>query len=411
MNLERAILWSKYAGVACGILFVVLWVVAESGRYAIEERAVGYVLLGVLLVIAPFLPLTSLVGLAIIPIAQTIGLLARPESTDWPMYLAMPIVLAIVALRDERRYRVPAVAATLLASVAIGAALAFPRGRSVFVWMARQFDDSGWGAWTASSWSPAALFATITLIALTVLLGGWAVGAAVRYAIGEKQARAVLADAELDLASSETERQLAAQREDIARDVHDVLAHSLTVIIAQADGEMASGSEDPVLERLSRIARESLVDVRALIERLDGDEPSETAPGLNDLASLVTRFTSAGMEIDLHEEGNRPLLADGLQLTVYRLVQECLTNALKHGGRGVSTIVRLDWRGDELAMHVSSRGSSLPAPSTTGRSIGLSSMRERARMAGGWLTAGPDGEDFIVTAILPLRVVDEAALR
>ncbi len=414
MTLEKALRWSRIGAPVLGAVFAALWINAEVGRDLIEERAVGYVLIGALIGIAPFLPRVALGGIAGLPVLQLAGALAWPESTDWPMYFGLAVALGVIALGDEQRLRLPAALAASIAAAASGAAMALPHGRSPFPWNRQSFDD-GWSSWAGGPWSGAELVAALALMMLVVLAGGWAAGAAVRYNLAERQTRTVLASTARELAASETDRRLAVQREEIAADVHDVLAHSLTVVLAQVDGAIASGAEHPVLHRVSGIARESLIDVRALIERLDGGAQQQgTAPGLDGLHTLVTRFTSTGMTVTLREHVDRPALAESLQLVVFRILQESLTNALKHGGRASAVDIDLDWRGDQLLLRVASRplperADGVPAP--TGAGFGIASMQARARMAGGWLTAAPDEDAFLVTAVLPLRLVEQQVLR
>lgn len=415
MTLERVLLGSRIGAPVLGVVFAALWINAEIGRYLIEERAVGYTLIGALIGVAPFRPRVALGGIAVLPVLQLAGVLAWPTSTDWPMYLGLAVAIGLVALRDEQRLRLPAALSAVIAAAAIGSAMALPHGRSPFPWNRQSF-DSGWYSWTGGGmWSGAELVIALGLVMLVMLACGWAAGAAVRYNLAERQTRTVLATAERELAVSETDRRLAAQREEIAADVHDVLAHSLTVVLAQVDGAIASGADHPVLQRVSGIARESLIDVRALIERLDGGAQHEEAtPGLDGLEPLFTRFTSTGMTVTLREHGDRPALAESLQLVVFRIVQESLTNALKHGGRAAVVGIDLDWRGDQLALRIQSRplpGGADAVAAPVGAGHGIGSMRDRARMAGGWLTAQPDEDAFLVTALLPLRRTAEAVLR
>lgn len=419
----------RVAAPVAAVVFLTLWLLAESGRDNIVERAIGYGCYALLLGLSAWVPRLALIGIAVVPLAQLFGILARPESTDWPVYLAVPLVLAIVALQDERRFRLLALVAGVVSAVSFAAAVALPHGHSPFPWLRSQVVDYGWLSWTGAVtnegtfvthgepvsegyWAVALLaIAGATLLALA---GGWGIGAAIHYAFRARESQAFLVESERALAESETSRQLVEQREQIAADVHDVLAHSLTVIIAQADGAVASGAQHPTFQRVGDIARESLADVRALIERLDSGEPAAATLGLENLEDLIERFRTVGMRVDLLEVGDRPEIADGMQLTVYRILQEALTNALKHGGRESQVGIGLDWRGNELVIRVVSKpclrqGDSEASEASTG--VGLTVMRERARMAGGWLSAGPDEGEFIVSAVLPQRVVNETVLR
>ncbi|MBO1901938.1 hypothetical protein J4H92_08250 [Leucobacter weissii] len=424
---DRLFRWTRWAAPLGGIVFVVLWWLGEAGRWRLEDRPFAFVLIGAAIALAPFLPRVSLASLVVVPALQALGLIAGPTSNDWPVYLGFGLVLVVVAMHDERRLRLRAAITGVFCSVAVSALMVAPDRVAALLGVGGAPDTAhGWASWAGgipAGGIPASV--EVVLAALILLVGSWGLGAALRYWRREQQAREVLAAAERELAASETARLLTAQRQTIADDVHDVLAHSLTVIIAQLDGAIASGADHPVLERVSTIARESLVDVRALIERLDqGESSGEAAPSLEDLDVMIDRFAAAGLRIELRESGPRPELADGLQLTVRRILQESLTNALKHQGRGARVGIGLDWRGDQLALRVFSagglssaeidapepaQGADAVAESRTG--IGIGSMQTRARMAGGWLTAEADGDEFMVTAVLPQRVVAETVLR
>jgi signal transduction histidine kinase len=194
--------------------------------------------------------------------------------------------------------------------------------------------------------------------------------------------------------------------------VHDSVAHALTIVVAQSEGASAMSQRHPefvagALTAISGVARDALADVRGLIERIT--EAGDELLSLADLPALVQRMRDVGMGITLDELGTRLDLRPAQQLTVYRIVQEGLTNALKHGGAESVASVVLDWRGPGLALLVRSSGRApLVEPGTLpGSGAGIPGMRERARIAGGWLTAEPDGaREFVVTAFLP---VDAAA--
>jgi signal transduction histidine kinase len=129
-------------------------------------------------------------------------------------------------------------------------------------------------------------------------------------------------------------------------------------------------------------------------------------PRLSDVTALIEGMRRGSLEIHPSESGRPVELSSGQQVAVFRIVQECLTNALKHGGRGTDVRLHFDWSGPGLTLHVASvmasvkdAGADEPVPVRAGR--GLPGMRERAHIAGGWLTAGPDGEHFRVTAFIP----------
>jgi signal transduction histidine kinase len=198
------------------------------------------------------------------------------------------------------------------------------------------------------------------------------------------------------------------ERDRIARDVHDVLAHSLAVVVAQADGaRFASAARpeitDAAFRAIADAARSALVDVRTLIEGMRDEPGDHPQPGLADIPTLVSQMSGAGMRTDAQHFGEAKPMTPSQQLAVFRIIQESLTNGLRHAGRHAATRLSFDWRGPGLALTVSSSGdgrADLPVP-TGGH--GIRGMKDRARLVGGWLTAGEsdDPPGFIVTAYIP----------
>ncbi|MFK3669628.1 sensor histidine kinase [Leifsonia aquatica] len=232
-----------------------------------------------------------------------------------------------------------------------------------------------------------------------VLVGSWWAG------------RDALARTSDELRRAETETIVAGERERIAQDVHDIMAHSLSVILAQADGARSLADERPEamaqsLETIASSARSSLTEVRMLIETLVAEPDGRAAPAVGDVDELVDRMRGAGLSIGVERYGEPVGLTATQELAVYRIVQEALTNALKHGGSGASARVVLDARGGGMMVSVASTGGEPvdAAARESGGGRGLHGMRERARLAGGWLDAGPDEEEgggFLVTAFIP----------
>ena len=187
------------------------------------------------------------------------------------------------------------------------------------------------------------------------------------------------------------------------------MAHSLSVILAQADGARFLADERPEavpasLATIAETARTSLTEVRVLIETLVSDPQGHSTPALADLEELVQRLRDAGLRVELERFGEVDGLTAAQELAAYRIVQEGLTNALKHGGRGAAARVVLDARAPGLALTVSSTGRAAVAAQPGGR--GLHGMRERARLAGGWLEAGEDDAPggYLVTGYIPAGV-------
>lgn len=197
------------------------------------------------------------------------------------------------------------------------------------------------------------------------------------------------------------------ERNRIARDMHDVVAHSLAVVIAQADGARYARAQDPdavdaALTTISTTARDALGDVRILLTRLRQDDAAGPQPVLADLDRLVAQMRSTGLDIEWTTTGTPTPLGSGAQLAVYRIVQEALTNALRHGDAGRAVYLNLAWTDGWVAVTIDNAVRPDPAADGPGElGHGLPGMRERALLAGGSLSAEPVGGRFIVTARLP----------
>ncbi|GEK79449.1 hypothetical protein ABA31_08000 [Agrococcus baldri] len=199
-------------------------------------------------------------------------------------------------------------------------------------------------------------------------------------------------------------------RADLTHDFHDVMAHSLAVLAAQAEGLRLSHKEhperiDPVLTTISDTARLALVEVRQLLERVDDDARRPQATSA-DIPALVAQVRSAGPTVTLLDVGARGHLSTVADIAAYRIVQESLTNALRHGGTDVDILVSLTWTGPGLSFAVSSPIADRAALQPAGR--GIAGMHERARLAGGTLAIDADDDRFVVTGHLPYSPVSDA---
>jgi signal transduction histidine kinase len=205
-----------------------------------------------------------------------------------------------------------------------------------------------------------------------------------------------------------------AERTRIARELHDVVAHSLSVVIAQADGGRYAGKADPeaatgALEAIAATGRQALADMRSLLGVLrdGGGEEYAPQPDVAAIAALVEDVRNSGLDVDLIIEGEPRPLPAGPQLAAYRIVQESLTNVLKHAGPASRAWVRLQWRPDALELSVldDGRGASAAMVDSDGEGQGVRGMVERATLHGGRLEAGPRGAGgFGVHAALPYGV-------
>jgi signal transduction histidine kinase len=246
----------------------------------------------------------------------------------------------------------------------------------------------------------------------------WAVGRAMAARgrlTAELHEAALRADEEREAGAA---RAVADERRRIAREMHDVVAHSVSMMVIQAGGARRILDRDPARAAaaatlIERAGREALVEMRHLLGLLHaGDESAEYAPQptLANLDGLVERARTAGLPVRLAVEGERPELTAGLDLAAYRVVQEALTNVIKHGGCA-PTDVRVHYRADAVEVVVSNEERAGAGPRLDGSGQGLVGMRERVRMYGGELHAGPrPGGGFELAVRLPLEGEEDAAL-
>jgi signal transduction histidine kinase len=209
-------------------------------------------------------------------------------------------------------------------------------------------------------------------------------------------------DAEVQIAA-------AAERARIAREMHDVIAHSVSVMVVQADGaaytvEADSQRAKRAMEAIGATGRQALAEMRRMLGvlREGGDASLAPQPGVEQLTELVVQIRSAGLPVDLAVHGVPAELTAGLQLTIYRIVQEALTNVRKHAGPGATARVGL-YYGDH-AVEVRIRDDGRGAVPGDGRGHGLVGMRERVAVYGGSVRAEPvAGGGFEVVARLSVK--------
>ena len=228
----------------------------------------------------------------------------------------------------------------------------------------------------------------------------------VRRVIGDRERRARIAERERDVAAREA---VVEERARIARELHDVIAHHVSMIVLQAGAERqvlgdANASTREVLETIEQIGRGALTEMRRLLGMLRGDakEPLTPQPGLDDVPTLIGQLREAGLPVDLHVDGEPCELPVGIELSAYRIVQEALTNALKHAGDAHAT-VHVGYRPDSLELEITDNGTG-NGSRATGGGHGLVGMRERVALYGGRFEAhhDPDG-GFVVRVLLPTR--------
>jgi signal transduction histidine kinase len=205
------------------------------------------------------------------------------------------------------------------------------------------------------------------------------------------------------------------ERTRIARELHDVIAHSVSVMVVQAAAErkvlrQEQSQTRDVLEMIEHTGRQALVELRRMLGVLrKADDPLllTPQPGLADLTSLLDQVREAGLRVAFHVEGSRVPVPAGVGLSAYRIVQEALTNTLKHGGNA-RTEVTLRYFGDHLELVVVDDGRRSADGVRSNGGHGLVGMRERVAMMGGSLQAGPrETGGFLVTATLPLESISK----
>ncbi|MDA0637706.1 sensor histidine kinase [Nonomuraea sp. MCN248] len=380
--------WSARRGKVMDALWVapvaVLCLLPSAPR-AFDEPAglTGYVVL-TLLLLAPLMvwwrrPVPAFCGVALVSFGQwAAGVEVVPAN------LAVLVALWAVAARCSFRWSSAAVLVTEL---------------GVFLALVR------WDTPTLG------MFTTGSILVVTIWLAGLYASTRRRYLEGLEE-RARRAELERD---QRARMAAAAERARIARELHDVVAHHVSVMVVQADGAGYAIGSDAEQARLavravSRTGREALAEMRRLVGVLREDEgaggPDYTPqPGLAQLEDLVR---GAGVPARLRVTGDPGALPEGVQLAVYRIVQEALTNTLRHGGPRVGALVELRCRDSELVVRVTDDGLGAAAPPASG-GHGLLGMRERAAMYGGEVTAGPrPGGGFEVLARLPVPRVRAA---
>jgi signal transduction histidine kinase len=224
-----------------------------------------------------------------------------------------------------------------------------------------------------------------------------------RASLDRLRERAELLDRERELLA---QRAVAEERVRIAQELHDVVAHNVSLIVVQAQALGATAGDERVTEATDGIAdlgREAMAEMHRTLKLLRGGDGGDPAlapqPGLGELDDLLERTRGAGVGIDLTVEGEPRPLSQSVDLSAYRIVQEALTNVVKHAGRAHTTVT-LGYRPDTLELTIADSGDTPPQPTAGGH--GLVGMRERAALFGGTLTAGPrDGRGYEVHASLP----------
>lgn len=356
-------------------------------------------------------------------------LLPIPVFLVWGSKIEALLMLAQLAPLAWRRHHPVAVFAVVAATSGLQALLvdeplwsqvAFP----VAVYSVARFGPTGWslvavavglvgGGVASYDWLrvyPDASDTAYAAYALTVgaiVVSAWAIGAL-------RRTRQAYVDALVER-GERLEREAAQQaalaaieeRQRIAREMHDVVAHGLTSIVVQSDGARAALAHEPAvaepaLATIAATGREAMTEMRRMLGLLRTESGRhEPQPRLTDVPSLVDEARAAGTPVVAELPDPLPAVPDGVALTAYRVVQEALTNVRKHAGPGAAAAVRLRVE-DGLVVEVSDDGRGAAA-AYDGRGLGLAGMAERVTAHDGALDAGPrPGGGFAVCARLPL---------
>ena len=354
-------------------------------------------------------------------------------SGDAPPALLMLAAAGYTLPLAFRRLRPVTAVAVVAASVVIESALLTDTTRYFFPFVGAMVFSYSAGAYVDGRKAHAGLaimtgaILIVTLLSPSQIVGdfifptafgfiSWLAGRAVRTRtrLTEELHEAALREQEAH--AQEAQRAAADERRRIAREMHDVVAHSVSVMVVQAGGARRILDRDPAravaaAEQIERTGREALAEMRRLLGVLHHDDDSHDArapqPTMAGVGTLVERARAAGLPVVLHEEGEPRSLPAGLDLAAYRVVQEGLTNALKYSGRA-ETEVHVRWGEDALELEIADRG---PGPARrrveADGGHGLLGMQERVRLYGGELEAGlRRGGGFRIRAKLPLVVQD-----
>jgi signal transduction histidine kinase len=358
---------------------------AAAGSPGAVLAALG---MGAIVAIRRLNPPLALAVAWVVAIGQVLG-----GTGPLPADLAVLPVLFACAAYASRRTRWAAFASGFVGAALATAAVTFPNVLGILAFGRAADFDLGGAPFPRNLVVIGGLFVLTT----TVFLLAWTAGVLYRT---WRQSRANRA------AALEAEREVAAEQERtrIARDMHDIVAHSLAVVVAQADGARYLRQKDPeavdeALLTIAGTARDALGDVRLLLAQLRHRQADGPQPTMGDLDRLVEQLRAAGLRVRREESGTPLPLPTGHQLAVYRIAQESLTNALRHADTQREVVLHVGWTPHGLDLVVASELTAHAAPVGTGH--GIAGMTERALLVGGHLTARPEEGRFVVRAWLP----------
>ncbi|MGY4770723.1 sensor histidine kinase [Kribbella sp. CWNU-51] len=266
-------------------------------------------------------------------------------------------------------------------------------------------------------------FAVIAVATVYVLLDVAAWGAG-RRASAARQRAAYLEESQAALAAEAVR----AERQRIGRELHDIVAHSISLIAVQAAGAARVVHGDPVraersMESISQLSQEAIVELRRMLTLVEGTPTGQdvttdpaTSPGIPDLLpgllELIAQVRETGHQVELAVTGTPAALDSSVRLAAHRIAQEALTNAVKHGSPDAQIHLSVTWTVDHLDLRISNRvrptTRAEPHPFSTGR--GLYGLQERARLVGGHLDTSSTESTFTISASLPTTSLNQPSL-
>jgi signal transduction histidine kinase len=322
--------------------------------------------------------------------------IAWPIMPYYAPVMGVPVALYAVAAHHRVKISLLALLASIITMELVAIVVSFREGLPFY---------KAFSAFTAN---------TIFLFLVTV--AAWAAGRLIRasrHHVQQLEAERQRLEHEREV----TREAVAAERRRIARELHDIVTHAVTVIVLQAAGaaEVADTDFAQVTESLSHIktsGKQAMVELRRLLGVLDASEPEPRAagvgelgpqPGLADLPKLISALETTGLSVTVHTQGTPRELDPSVELAAYRIVQEGLTNILKHAGKDPNPQLRLAWEPDSLRIQIDNDiNVETSNPWVVSGSRGLIGLQERAHAAGGSLQAGPHRQGYRLIAILPL---------
>lgn len=260
---------------------------------------------------------------------------------------------------------------------------------------------------------------TGSYVALGLIVSFWYVGRRLRFRGEYLRLLEERADYLERRKSEEAAQAVAQERARIAREMHDIVAHQVSLMTVQAGAAKTIAQSNPeaaltAMSAVEQAGRQAMTEMRHLLDVLRKDVRAAATmpqPGCADLPALVSEVTDAGTPVELRTEGRLSGLSSRLDLAIYRIVQEALTNVMKHAGSPAGALVEVRRSNEGVHIKVSDTGEGADQQNQPATGHGIAGMRERAQLLGGWLdVASATGDGFTVNAFLPLSLAADGAM-